>query len=140
MNCYHHFLPLALAFYLAPPEIFLASCLSLNDLFFLLIITLNLSKSVKLALLALTANFFDCAVAAHFSLSLNSFAAILNFLLNLKSLRDGAWSGSLENLWYSETGESESSKWVENTGESSLWVFDEDSCGIGNINNNYNFA
>ena len=75
-----HFLPLPLfagAFDL-PPEIFLASCLSLNDLFFLLIITLNLSKSFKLALLALTANFFAYEVAAHLLFKSYSVASFLN--------------------------------------------------------------
>jgi hypothetical protein len=55
----------------------LASCLNLKLLFFLLIMTLNLSKSVKLALLALSAIFLAMEEAAHFSFSLILSAAIL---------------------------------------------------------------
>ena len=49
----------------------------MNDLFFLLIMTLNLSKSVKLALFALTANFFASAVAFHFPVRSKALAALL---------------------------------------------------------------
>ena len=62
---------------LLPPVSFLASCLNLKLLFFLLIMTLNLSKSFKLALLALKALFLAMEVAAHFSLSLYASAAAL---------------------------------------------------------------
>jgi hypothetical protein len=62
------FLAGAAAFFPAP-LILAASCLNLKLLFFLLIMTLNLSKSVKLALLALKANFLAMAVAFHFSVS-----------------------------------------------------------------------
>jgi hypothetical protein len=52
----------------------------LKLLFFLLIMTLNLSKSFKLALLALKAFFLAMEVAAHFSLSLKVVAAVLSTL------------------------------------------------------------
>lgn len=129
-----------LATALEPPEIFLARCLSLNDLFFLLIITLNLSKSVKLALLALTANFFDYEVAAHFSLSLYASACFLNKNYGLINLLDGSSSGTFENTWNSKSGEGESSEWVEDTGETTGGSFDEDSGSVGDVNNNNYFA
>ena len=49
----------------------------MNDLFFLLIMTLNLSKSVRLALFALIANFFASAVAFHFPVRSKVLAALL---------------------------------------------------------------
>ena len=73
MTPHSHFFLGAAAFLagaLLPPVSFLASCLNLKLLFFLLIMTLNLSKSFKLALLALKAFFLAMEVAAHFSLSL----------------------------------------------------------------------
>jgi hypothetical protein len=54
------------------------SCLSLKDLFFLLIMTLNLSKSVKFALLALIANFLASAVASHFPYKSYALACLLH--------------------------------------------------------------
>ena len=130
-----------IAHFLAAP-IFLASCLTLKLLFFLLIITLNLSKSVKLALFALRTNFFDCAEAAHFSPNLNVSAAFL--LAKYKpfecNLLDCASSGSLEDTCYLHVCEGESLDWIENSGETGSWPVDEYSALISNVNNDYNLA
>ena len=137
----HFFLAGAAAFLagaLPPPEIFLASCLNLKLLFFLLIMTLNLSKSFKLALLALKAIFLATPVAAHFSANLKASAA---FLAKGKSkcLLYGAGSGALEDLNL-EVGEAESLEGVEDTGESGSRSINENSATVNDFNNHANLA
>ena len=117
-------------------------------LFFLLIMTLNLSKSVKLALLALKAIFLAIEVAVHFSFILKSSAAFLYFreinrLDELKrwerDLLDSAGSGALKDIEL-EGSETESLHGVLNTGEACGGSIDEDSAAVNNINNHANLA
>ena len=56
------------------------------------------------------------------------------------NLLNSASSSALENSLDLETGEGESLKWVEHTWEASSWTVNEDSVGVGNVNNNNNFA
>ena len=125
----------------APPPIFLASCLNLKLLFFLLIMTLNLSKSFRLALLALRAIFLAMEVAAHFSPSLILSAAALGRKVNRRTviLLDGAGSGAREDGKL-DGGESESLNGVEGAGEVGGGSVNEDSVLINNCNNHANLA
>ena len=122
----------------APPT-FLASCLNLKLLFFLLIMTLNLSKSLRLALFALRAIFLAMALAVHFSFNLRASAAALARGKGNQDLLDGAGSCALEDLDL-DGGESESLKGVQGAGEASGGSVNEHSTAVCNIDNHANLA
>ena len=101
--------------------------------------TLNLSKSFKLALLALKASFFAIEEAFHLSLSFKASAAAL-FRVNQDSrLLNSASSCALEDLNL-EGGKRESLDGVLSTGEASGGSVNEDSALVKNINNHGNLA
>lgn len=56
------------------------------------------------------------------------------------NLLNSSGSSTSENSLNFESSESESLEWVEHTGETSGGSIDEDSVGVGNVNNNNNFA
>jgi hypothetical protein len=102
--------------------------------------TLNLSKSFKLALLALKAIFLAMEVAAHFSPSLKASAAFLREESVESNLLDSASASTLEDTLDLEGSEGESSNGVLDTGEGGSGSIDENSAAVNDINNHANLA
>lgn len=66
--------------------------------------------------------------------------ASYNTIRGSEDLLDGAGSGALEETLDLELGKSKSLEGVENAGEASGGAIDKDSSGVGDVNNNNNFA
>ena len=125
-------------FFLPVLVILLTSFATLNPVFFLLIMTLNLSRSVRLALVSDFAIFLAHEEAAHWSASFWSTAAFLYFqalyhLLNCFS------SGTAEELQVNIC-ERQSLQWVSNSREAGGWSINEHCVVVNDIYDHTNLA